>query len=588
MSNLPAPPPVAPKATDDLPTFAYEQIDLRWISGTSAAIWFLHPTAADLVNDPPYHHRIDTGTPPLRLLSLAIANSLAHKHDGPTIFLLPELTVGADDLSELRAITGSLTHNQMAIVGLGHLNQQQCEAVEPGTGANEELWRRAWSDTRFANGAAIATTNRTWYEAKDWPSKFEDDRNCHIPHSRLRIFQGKGIRFAVVICSELLEARNPRPLIEKLRDERINVLFWLQHNPKPRHSSFTEALSALYEHEGDHPLVIAINKQPPPGARKPYGGSAIYSLSTSFGAWKGHLLRPNFACEPLNAHLGISRAILVRYDLPAHRVLTIHPDCIPRGTAPAGFLRDITPYQLANDHLEPDDQPRHFRELLASGHLQACHEAEIDPNDATPTGTGLKNALVAVENELAGSANTLLNFLDRSLLPREGAKLHASHLSHSPAAACDCWPHRQDFDSLFEPPTPAIVAELALAIAALRSSQLPTNVDLELRTPDNLATTIEGGVKRLHLLSSDRRLDICVKHLATSGARTDTPPAIVLRSERKQSAPANAARIAPVGSLQAAQRSDVHIPCLSGSEFWRHFRNGTLAEAIRALYNGAE
>ena len=187
------------------------EVDLQWNLRELATFWILQPIAQGLSASAPCSHREGPPGSPLQLLEAALAQDRQLNPPGPVFFVLPELSVDAEALGQLRSLVRTLPAGRAVIAGLGHLTQQQCDSMEAGVGGDPQLWRTTWAIDRYANAAAICVGSQIWLEAKDWPSPFEEQANCHQPHARVRIFRGKGFSFAVLICSEVLPKRLSRP-----------------------------------------------------------------------------------------------------------------------------------------------------------------------------------------------------------------------------------------------------------------------------------------------------------------------------------------------------------------------------------------
>jgi hypothetical protein len=399
----------------------------------------------------------------------------------------------------------------------------------------------------------------------------------------LRIYQASGFSFAVVICSELLTVA-AGSFLEKLAREKVDLVLWLQHNPYPRHTDFSPALGSFFQFTGDQPLVVSLNKQPDQGKRGPYGASCIYAPASSFGGKKDRVLRPNFVTEPLahDAH-EVSRAVFVRYDVAAHHLQTVLPAHIPAGGAPGQFLSELAPYTFIDGALSVSDDPQHYLTLFASGEQAAWQHASLGVDKAELTNR-INAELVEVKKDFSRSPSLLLNFLDTAFV-RSDSSRHLNHQAHTPAARCDCWPHRINFDSLFEGDMPGRVAELLLSIAALRAVASDVNPNQQcVREFSNLTI----AKTKLILASAKVLLDEFVDSYFRDHHSTDLPVVVALRTERKLMLPKSAARHSVVGRLNAG-RVETPVPkTVSGSEFWQSVRDGTLLDRITARAGGLQ
>jgi hypothetical protein len=196
-----------------------------------------------------------------------------------------------------------------------------------------------------------------------------------MPHRRVRVFTAGDVRFAVVICSEMLTTPLPSGFVPGLVGHDLDVLFWIQHNPMPRHDLFREPLRAFYQTQGQRTLIVSVNKRPDPLSRKPYGVSAFIAPASSFAARKENLLRPNWACEPLAA--AATRAVLLRYDADVHMVSSIRPRDIPTADPPGRFLETTDPYVFDSGGITVSPMAQHVEHLLAIGRAAAAGEAAL-------------------------------------------------------------------------------------------------------------------------------------------------------------------------------------------------------------------
>lgn len=545
-----------------------------WPEGASARIWILQPDHRLVPEHPPWAHPVDdAGAWPL----LQKTAELAGSSPDPCFIVVPELCLAPSLIPELRALVQTMPTRVALVAGMGHLNQEQCDEIEPGVdgkpgaGSDASRWLFQWRKDAWANGALVGVDGRTFLEAKRAPSSFEQQADCHHPHCQVRLFEGATRTFAVVICSEML-ADQPDELAEKLRAEHPDVVFWLQHNPSPRHELLRQTLATFFAKVGDHPLIVCANKRPDPGERTKYGASAIAAPAACFSANKYRLHRPGWTTEPIAD--SAARAVLLSYDASALLVRTLHPSDVPAGTsfeAKAGFLEQVIAH---DDHAAP------------IGRAGAALEALFDAGDRLlPPSEPLTRARAMLGNELqvvrasfTPTTDRLLHFLDRAWAADRVR--HARDESHPPAAACDCWEHRRDFDSLFG--RAGQVMELLLAIAAL--SSVPGAAPEVVKGGENLEFRLAGSRRRL-LMLLDTDPEAVARHLKALPSLSGGPYAIALEA-RPSPLPIQAIRAnsRPTQRLRSNAARSGSPAVLWGDDFWQAVPAGTLERRLKELY----
>lgn len=238
---------------------------VHWPRGTSARLWFCQPRV-ELTTPAPF---LPTHTPrSLELLQAVLdrdAQMGAPEGGAPSILLLPELSTGPCDISSVRTLISAARPNTLLICGVGHMTAAEVDAIEPSA----PLCGEAVAG-HFANCAVIACggTHKLFLQPKVVASREELD--CQWPGKIVRYFEGRFFSFVVFICSEMLDRAQARTTIHEVlegveaENRQYPIVFWLQHNPKPRSVDFSQSLEELTRIPRPTVFVVGSRKECPP------------------------------------------------------------------------------------------------------------------------------------------------------------------------------------------------------------------------------------------------------------------------------------------------------------------------------------
>lgn len=547
-------------------------IACKWHPGDRAHIYLIQPAAAGLSETAPFTHRPSTSDCAWPSLQAAILADIAKPWDGPVFFVVPELTIDPSLVGELRDVWARTPKNRLLVAGLGHLTSAQCDSVESGVGATLTNWECAPATGLYANGALILPG--PYLEAKNSPSKWERQQGCHWPGARLRVFQGDGFCFAVLICSDMSDEGARNDLLGKLSPFQLDAVFWLQHNPRPRHPDFQPLVEGLLDRHSKA-LIICANKAPVEGNRMEYGASGFLLRANRLEKDKRTMGRPNLVLE--GASEAVARAVVTDYSAAVICIDTIHPGAIDIGSSDGArnrLLSSATPYDVETTRLVRREDARHISDLLAAGSADALARAKLTDKECSK----FANRQATVMTVLRQSSEALALFLDHALLGKHPGKFHDGFQSHIPAAACRCWGHRENFDSLFSSTTSSAVAEMLIALAVLPDA----TTKFERRSNVSLRF---GGSSHSVLLASGADMDSAAFEGAYSGGmQTElvARPAIVLNCRRKLLPGLDASRAAPRVFDAASSKGPMQAR-IYGDEFWSAVKDGTLDAVLGGL-----
>jgi hypothetical protein len=549
-----------------------QNVAFSWPPSERGRFYLIQPQESGLTGDPPFTHV--PGTPKCAWPSLkaAIANDVANPWAGPVVFVVPELTIHPSSVEELRRLWATVPSNRLLVAGMGHLTSAQCDDLEAGSGSALALWERPAQPDLFANAALVLPG--PFLEAKNSPSKWERDRACHRAHTRLRVFNGNGFCFAVLICSDMNDEGARNDLLHQLNPYSLDAIFWLQHNPSPRHDDFLPLLEGLLDRHSSA-IIVCANKAPKRG-RRDYGASGFVLRADRLEQDKRWLARPNLAIEGLSA--SVARAVLPQYSAALHSIDTIRP----AGIAPAGsegernrLLEVVVPYDLVENTLRSRRDGQHIIDLIEQGLPSAISRSRLGKQ----VRASIEARRITVVQNFAQAANALILFLDHAFGRNQPARHHDSFQSHTPAAACRCWEHRQDFDLLFGQEKSVAVSELSLALAAMEDAEAAFS------RRANTSIRISGSKRELLLASGEDKTSERFENEYWGTARSDfiPRPAVVLDCRPRLLAGVNASRPAPA-KRDAANALGPELPRLYGDQFWQSCRNGSLKKKLEELF----
>jgi hypothetical protein len=556
-----------------------EKLTFEWTKGETGVLWLAQPAAEALGGGPPYGPK--AGRCAWEVLSRAFECDAKEAAKRPVVFVAPELSVDAKRVDDIVKGLKSLPDNRLVIAGLGHLRQDECEALEKNTGASAEFWKEPWGPGAYANVALVATKSEVFIQPKGLPSYDERAAACFIGGSRLRVFEGKPtdgvpLRFAVTICSEWLEDGDPNGFARRVVAEKPDVIFWIQHNPKPRSAKFHDRLLSLFEH--GRTLVVAANCSPGEQSRLQYGASGLIFTENHVLPSSKHMLckSADYCTEAAVPGRSITRVAFPRYDVAVHRIHTI----LPRDLAAYGaddavrgrFVEAVHPYVVENAALVRDQRPGfHIADLFKRGEPKALALAAL-PAELFVKLSGIAQV---IQNDLK-KPNWLSVFLDHALVQREDPK-HLNYEDHPDGASCcACWDHRISFDSLFDEAKemPGKIAELVLALAALGGR---VSLDRKRREYWNAKVRDSPVLIATHSGSEDSfeqsyfRGHPVLRHRPTVVLRAVPSPRI---------GRIDAARIDPRGEVDQAVAQMPEPLRLCGADFWKSVVANTVLDDL--------
>ncbi len=558
--------------------------NLRRLRQTPSRVWYLQPKlAAALTNEAPFVPILDAETSrSLQLIRACLrkeGEEFPAPTEAPTLLLVPELAIHPDEWPLLRSDLQRCRPNTLFVGGLGHMTELQARAIE-----DADLWDGP-SDGKFTNCAVIAVGGSGQYflQPKIVPSTAE--RDVLWKGKGIRLFEGTGITFAVVVCSELLD----RPLHETplktfleetdKQNRRLSFVIWIQHNPKPRSAEFAPSLQQLRMHSSATTLLIADSSPARPERFEKYGVSGAIVAHEYLAPDFRFLSGRHHCVEPVGTGLHLGRIILLRYDADVVLVDTVFCDAIDIHSKTGKTLfANVRHYSYCPDGLAPNDENCHIQDLLHPV-LPRC----------TTQGVG-DAALERVAAKLVAlGIGRFLSFLDVALwpCPSVGEEQHLAGERHPGGDfLCHCWRHRVCLDRLCEDSVQQEwLAEVLGALATLEQSDL-----------DPTPTFNSRPLKNVDLVVDDRRVMIAVIHpCGRDGSVGEAlladrwrPPlrlpfCIVLgedaRSLRPRAESVDASRVRPSGGTDAS-RAEIAIPALV---YQREFWAAHAANSIRAL-----
>lgn len=553
-------------------SIATQQISFSWRPAERARIYLIQPLASGLTGTAPYTHAPGTAACAWPSLSAAISGANTEAWGGPVIFVVPELTLDPSLLAQIRTEFGT-GRNRLLVAGLGHLTAAQCDQVETGVGSTPGLWERPAESHLFANGALVLPG--PFLEAKNAPSRWERAAGCHWPHLRLRIFEGTEFRFAVLICSEMNDEGARSELLRLLAPYNLDAVFWLQHNPSPRHKAFTPLIEGLLDRNSGA-FVICANKSSDPPRNGHYGASGFLLRADRMESDKRSLARPNAVLEGVSSI--VARAVLPQYGAAVHCIETIRPAAVDRDATDSAanrLLATIRAFGVQNGQLVPLPDGSHVTELLEAGGAAAVTRAGLNAGMLASIATRKSDAV----SRFARSADDLILFLDHAFRRMRPDHVHNVFKPHTPAAACRCWKHRENFDSLFAVEERTAVAELVLAMAAMPEAT-PT-----FKPRANVSITLAGEPRQLLLAWGEDMASEKFEREYQGPERAELipKPAVVLDCRRSRLPPLDASRPAP-DERDAASAQEPVLPRLYGEEFWSEVRSEKITEGLTRLY----
>jgi len=559
---------------------------LHWPRGAAARIWFCQPQV-QLPAIAPFR-------PVNAVQSLDILRAVLDRDDqmgpsvggAPSIVLLPELSIGPDDVAAVRGLISAARTNTLLICGIGHMTAADVDSIEPST----HLCGDPIAE-HYANCALIGCggTDKIFLQPKVVASREELD--CHWPGRVVRYFVGGFFQFIVVICSEMLDRAQAmttiRGVLDKLAENgrQLSAVFWLQHNPKPRSGDFSQSLEELAHLDRPTIFVVGSRNQYPPRLENFAVSGAIFKKA-ALPKYFNVLTRAFHYVEPVRDSAILSRVVLLRYDVDVNLVETALASAIEDGdrTQRSQLFGSVNPKVLQNGALADSVDNTHLVEIVSRARNMALA--------VTPTQTVRIHEFAAALASLG--TRRFQDFLDRAIVPRprDESNRHAAGQQHEGGDYfCDCWQHRQCIDFLCDKEIAAEpVAQLLLALATIAAQGLNVSLIPVTDSPANIRLSGPLGefnlciVYPFHFDAEETETSI------RGGARpkTSEPGYIVLGTSGRAGRP-SLARISqavarPTAPLQAANASAPTLKAIYYDELATSATTGNLAQLLQRRF----
>lgn len=552
------------------------ELATSWRAGQIGRIWLMQPSIEDFAARPRLCHPATS----LDALRRMIAAHRGSPSEGPSFFVVPELTLPRECASDLNEIRRDLRDGEILVAGMGQHTAVECDDYEPGV-SDSQNWRDDPRGNRLANVALVAARGVGRIQGKCHESQAEQGTGQHLAHARLIRFEGNRFAFLVVICSEL-QTSAPREVKDTLAraSENVDFIFWLQHEANPLDSTYQDSLRLLFSTDGRRPVVVCANKRAT-ARNSGYGCSGLIVRRTALPAFKKHMPGSHWVLQPVDGLTHVARTVFHPWDAEAYRIDLPMPKDVPSSSGEARRMipGEVRAYAAIDKTLQEVQGKAHISRVFDEGLDPACKRL------GKPTSWDLVTpARAFFEREFAGNPPVFLNFLDTALEQRaEAHRQHPNHESHQSDHCCSCWPHRARFEWLYQPASAEAVAELTLAAVALGGAVLTEAVRI---APPNLRT---GCGHKLILAWSNRDWPAFeAAHFDDREAFVLTS-ALVLRSQPLQPiAGIDAAAVPPTGALDGASNRPPVRAVVFGGEFWEaYLRGADRAQELLASRFGA-
>lgn len=571
-----------------------DRIEVRtvnWQPGRPARLWYGQPHLS--LNGPPWVPQRDGPNATGFALLEATLNEETRfpaPTEAPSLILLPEYSLHPDEVEPARRLIARRARPKTIVVfGVGQMTEDQARAVED----NPHLWDGP-SGGRLTNCAVIAFggSNEVYLQPKIVRSRWE----VELWQGRVvRYFVGEYVQFMVVICSDLLDrpqhSTAARHIVDTLqrRGWQLNLVIWIQHNPRPRSPEFIHSIESFATLRSS-PTIVAVGSR---GERSPrLNNFAVSGALLPNGALSSRfdlLTKPFHYVEPISPqHIRMSRAVLLRYDVDVYQVNTVLADSISSEdrVAKGALFEDSYPYVIQTGTLVRCGENVHIQDIICKATTQAVGGFAV-----------LRDHIRLVAAQLASlRTKEFLAFLDLAILPnpRTDAELHVAGETHKDGDfLCRCWTHRECVDKLAdEDESSEPLVHILMAIGALEQqginvsffyndSDRRTYLRVRIGDGNRLLAAVypfdfdaEGTDRRLMGKARPRILDCGYIVLGTAG-----------RSGRLRIGALEAGVPSPRGSVRAGTAARPTLRAIYNEEFWKEFQAGTLEPRIRELFS---
>lgn len=549
------------------------------------SIWYGQPIL-QLPDEPPFIPKPGSSATGLQILEGILKHRDFRESDcKPAIIVLPELAVPYTDVAAAQALISNAPKGTLVVFGAGQMTEKEALSLE----AKPELWDGEAAG-RFANCAVVGMGgfDRLFLQPKLLKSALEKD--WHWPGRVVRCFVGEYIRFAIFICSDLLNRPGDSSYMAWLHDQlereqnKLTFALWLQHNKKPRSDQFSNAIHAVGKMDRTT-IVVA-------GSRMMAGGKRFENFAVS-GAFASRMVFPSeFNKFTHRFHYAeqadseVSRAVLLRYDADAYLVRTVLADALDAADkVEKGELFDSSqPYVFSGGTLTTSSDYVHVRDL--------CEPARVVAR------IGLPDLLAAIDSVTLKltemGAPKFLAFLDLGVVPQaaNGEKAHVAGVKHEGGdLRCRCWKHRICIDLLTELDGVKPLAAIIETLAVLEAGGCDPKPRYDLGMGTNVDVTVSGSRSSAVLIYP---FDFAFEALQRKlfGAR---PPVLrrqfIFVADPLESRPPvdsiNVAEALAVGAIDPAQAGVPTITPVNASELRRAGIAGDLTNYLSHLFTGA-
>lgn len=549
------------------------------------SIWYGQPII-QLPNEPPFIPKPGPYATGLQILQGILEHRDFRESDcKPALIVLPELAVPYTDIAAARALISNAPEGTLVVFGAGQMTEKEALSLE----AKPELWDGEAAG-RFANCAVIGVGgfDRLFLQPKLLKSALEKD--WHWPGRVIRCFVGEYVRFAIFICSDLLNRPGDSSYMAWLHDQlereqnKLTFALWLQHNQKPRSDQFSNAIHAVGKMDRTT-IVVA-------GSRMIAGGKRFENFAVS-GAFASRMVFPSeFNKFTHRFHYAeqadpeVSRAVLLRYDADVYRVRTVLADALDAADkVEKGELFDSSqPYVFSGETLTTSSDYGHIRDL--------CEPARLVARSGLPDLSAAIDSVALKLTEM-GTPN-FLAFLDLGVVPQaaNGEKSHVAGVKHEGGdLRCRCWKHRICIDLLTEPDGVKPLAAIVETLAVLEAGGCVPKPRYDLGMGTNVDFTVAGSQSSAVLIYP---FDFAFEALQRKlfGAR---PPVLkrqfIFVAHPVESRPPvdsiNVAEAPAVGAIDPAKAGVPTITPVNASELRRAGVAGDLTNYLSHLFTGA-
>jgi len=505
---------------------------------------------------------------------------------GPSIVLLPELSLNPGEVATVRDLIRTARLNTLLICGIGHMTAGEIDAIE----ASAHLCGEPVAG-RYANCALVGCGGAAeiFLQPKVVPSREELD--CHWPGRVIRYFIGEFFSFVVFVCSEMLDRAQARTTIREVLEElardsqHLDAIFWLQHNPRPRSVDFSQSLEELAHLDRPTVFVAGSRNQSPPRFENFAASGALVKK----GALPRHfnlLTRQFHYVEPVTDSATLSRVVLLRYDVDVNLVETALASAIEDGdrTPRSQLFSSVIPLVMQNGALTDSVENTHLAEIVR----RARGVAMTTVNTQAARIQELTDALIDL------GTLRFQDFLDRAIVPRPRNEVHRHAAGQQHVGGdyfCECWTHRRCIDFLCDDNSAAEpIAQLLLALAKIATGGLDVSLIPLCDSPANIRLSGPTGEFDLCIVYPFNFDAEATEIAIRGGARPKfaEPGYIVLGTSGRAGRPIlgqiSQAVARPVAPLQAANAMEPLLRAVYNEELSASCDAGTLAQLLQQRF----